>query len=79
MGKIRATLYTCDNPECEVQQVHTTATPARGFHLTGARFQLPDGSWKIGKLYACSAECLAKAVDAAAKKAVLADPEGQGA
>lgn len=74
MGKARVTIYICDNPECGARHMHTTAEPAMGFHLSSAQYHLPDGSWKIGKLYACSAECLAKAINAAAKRAVLAAP-----
>lgn len=79
MGKTRVTLYICDNPKCAARHQHTTADPAPGFHLTGARYFLPDGGWRIGKLYACKAECLANAIEAAAKRAVLAAPAGEEA
>lgn len=79
MGKTRITIAVCDNPDCKEQRIHSAAAPAQGFHLNSARYNLPDGSWLIGKLFACTADCLAKAIDAAAKKAVLAAPSGEKA
>lgn len=77
MPKARVTVYICDNPECKVQHLHTKEQPAPGFHHTRTVYRLPDGEWPVGKLYACSATCLGKAVEAEAQKAVLAQPEGR--
>ena len=61
MGVRKATIATCDNPECDNEAETSRDDPAPGYYL-GKGYWVLGGGGPIPATYACSVECIAKAV-----------------
>ena len=60
--KSKATIETCDNPECRYSEVCTKEEPTSGYHF-GKGFWVNEGGGPIPAFYAHQAECVVPAMN----------------
>lgn len=54
-------MLSCDNPDCDNEMETSKEEPAPGYHI-GKGFWVMGGGGPIPATYACSDECVGKAV-----------------
>ena len=64
MATRKATMEICDNPACDVERETSKDEPAFGYHIDRGFVVMSGGGRAIPRVYACSFECLAAAVQA---------------
>lgn len=62
MGREKATVMVCDNPECRKQFLHEKDEPALGYYFGKGMWHLGGGGGPILATYACSEECILPAI-----------------
>lgn len=62
MGKRRATVEQCDNPECGYEQIVERGEPAQGYHLGKGQYDLDWGGGLLKPIYAHSLDCIKPAI-----------------
>jgi len=65
MAQRRATVQSCDNPECDYEEVVVPGeTPPFGYYLTKGQYHTSSGGGPLPKVYACCIDCLVPALSA---------------
>ena len=64
MGKRKALMEQCDNPNCQTSYEFDKEDPNPGYHLGKGVYVLGGGGGPIPATYACSTECIVPAIDA---------------
>lgn len=63
MSKRTAVMWQCDNPECDAEEEEFAPGMAFGFFITKGVHHNGMGGRPIPKTFACSAGCIAPAVE----------------